>query len=204
MLPRVLLESSRGQFWKNCRNRVRGAVLEHPPNLPARCFRHTRQAQCRHVSDLPPEPSPTWPSRRILAVGFSRATNKLHAIPPWLQEWIATRPSSGPSIWAALHHRTVVRSGLQCHRKVSCLRMVVELPATAMPPHGPSARASLLSKPSRCHRAIGVPAHHRPRTGAISTESRLTQLVHSTCWQSLITPRSRPPLPLITPWFGRN
>ena len=83
------------------------------------------------------------------------------------------RPSSGLSIWAALLHRTVVRSGLQCHHKVSHLRMVVELPATATPPHGASARASLLSKLSRCHRAIRVPAHHRPRTGAISTESRL-------------------------------
>ena len=62
MSLRVLLESSLGQFWKNCRNRVRGAVLEDPPNLPVRCFRHTRQAQCRHVSDLPPEPSPTWPT----------------------------------------------------------------------------------------------------------------------------------------------
>jgi len=111
--------------------------------------------------------------RRIPAVGFSRATNKLHADPPWRQEWITMRPSSGPSIWAALLHRTVVRSGLQCHRKVSLLRMVVELTATATPPHGASARASLLSKPSRCHRAIRVPAHHRPRTGAISTESRL-------------------------------
>src|SRR6185312_16081192 len=81
--------------------------------------------------------------------------------------------SSGPSIWAALLHRTVVRSGLQCHRKVSRLRMVVELPATTTPPHGASARASLLSKPSRCHRAIRVPAHHRPRTSIISTESQL-------------------------------
>src|SRR6185312_14712205 len=81
--------------------------------------------------------------------------------------------SSGPSIWAALLHRTVVRSGLQCHRKVSRLRMVVELPATVTLPHGESARASLLSKPSCCHRAVRVPAHHRPRTGAISTESRL-------------------------------
>ena len=150
-----------------------GAVLEEPRNLPARCFQHTRQARCRHVSDLPPDPLRLGRRRRILAVGFSQATNKLHAVPPWRQEWIATQPSSGPSIWAALLHRTVVQSGLQRHRKVSRLRMVVELPATATPPHGPSARASLLSKPSRCHRAIRVPAHHRPRTGAISTESRL-------------------------------
>ena len=150
-----------------------GAVLEEPRNLPARCFRHTRQARCRHVSDLPPDPLRLGRRRRIPAVGFFRATNKLHAVPPWRQEWIATRPSSGPSIWAVLLHRTVVRSGLQRHRKVSCLRMVIELPATATPPHCASARASLLSKPSRCHRAIRVPAHHRPRTGAISTESRL-------------------------------
>src|SRR6185295_5798056 len=39
-----------------------GAVLEEPPNLPTRSFRYTRQARCRHVSDLPPEHSPTWPT----------------------------------------------------------------------------------------------------------------------------------------------
>ena len=78
-----------------------GAVLEEPRNLPARCFRHTRQARCRHVSDLPPDPLRLGRRRRIPVVGFSRATNKLHAIPPWRQECIATRPSSGPSIWAA-------------------------------------------------------------------------------------------------------
>ena len=100
MSPRVHLESSRGQFWKNCRNRVRGAVLEGPPNLPARCFWHTRQARCRHVSDLPPDPLRLGRRRRIPAVGFSRATNKLHAVPPWRQEWIARGPAvaqaSGP------------------------------------------------------------------------------------------------------------
>ena len=150
-----------------------GAVLEEPPNLPARCFRHTRQARCHHVSDLPPEHSPSWPTSTHPSHWFSRATNKLHADPPWRQEWITTRPSSGPSIWAVLLHRMVVRSGLQRHHKVSRLHMVVELPATAMPPHGASARTSLLSKLSHCHCAIRVPAHHRPRTGAISTESRL-------------------------------
>src|SRR6185503_16704073 len=150
-----------------------GAVLEEPPNLPARCFRHTRQARCRHMSDLPPEHSPTWPTSTHPSRWFSRATNKLHADPPWRQEWITTRPSNGPSIWAVLLRRTVVRSGLQHHRKVSRLRMVVELPAMATPPHGASARVLLLSKPSRYHRAIRVPAHHRPRTDAISTESRL-------------------------------
>ena len=150
-----------------------GAVLEEPRNLSARCFRHTRQARCRHVSDLPLDPLRLGRRRRIPAVGFSRATNKLHARLPWRQEWIATRPSSGPSIWAALLHRTVVQSGLQRHRKVSRLRMVIELPTTATPSHGASARASLLSKPSRCHRAIHVPAHHRSRTSAISIELRL-------------------------------
>ena len=123
-----------------------GAVLEEPRNLPARCFWHTRQARCRHVSDLPPDPLRLGRRRRIPAVGFSRATNKLHAVPPWRQEWIATRPSSGPSIWAALLHRTVVRSGLQRHRKVSRLRMAVELPATATPPHGVSARATTTTR----------------------------------------------------------
>ena len=161
------------QFWENCRNRVRGR------------FWRNRQTFPRDVSGTPAKPDvATCPTsrqntlrlgrrRRILAIGFSRATNKLPAVPPWSQEWIATRPSSGPSIWAVLLHRMVVRSGLQRHRKVSHLRMVVELPATAMSPHGASARASLLSKPSRSHRAICVPAHHRPRTGAISIESRL-------------------------------
>ena len=197
MSPRVLLESSRGQFWENCRKRVRGR------------FWRNRQTFPRDVSGTPAKPDvATCPTshqntlrlgrrRRILAIGFSRATNKLHAVPPWHQEWIATRPSSGPSIWAVLHHRMVVRSGLQCHRKVSCLRMVVELPATATPPHGPSARASLLSKPSRCHHAIRVPAHHRPRNRRNLHGVATTPLsVHSTCWQSLITLRSRPPLPL--------
>ena len=82
-------------------------------------------------------------------------------------------PMPPPLTPVVLLHLTVVRSGLQRHCKVSLHRVVVELPAMAMPPHGASARASLLSKPSRCHRAIRVPAHHRPRTGAISTESRL-------------------------------
>ena len=151
MSPRVLLESSRGQFWENCRNRVRGR------------FWRNRQTFLRDVSGTPAKPDVTTcptsrrsPSafvipdaiaislrlgrrRRIPAVGFSRATNKLHAVPPWRQEWITARPSCGPSIWAALLHRTVVRSGLQRHRKVSRLRMVVKLPATATPPHGPSA-----------------------------------------------------------------
>ena len=144
-----------------------GAVLEEPRNLPARCFRAHPPSPMTPRVRPPAENSSTWPTSTHLAVGFSRGTNKLHAVPPWRQEWIASRPSSGPSIWAALLHRTVIRSGLQRHR------MVVELPATATPPHGASARASLLSKPSRCHRAICVPAHHRPRTGAISTESRL-------------------------------
>ena len=33
-------------------------------------------------------------------------------------------------------------------------------PATATPPHGTSAHTTLLSKPTRCHRAIRIPAHH--------------------------------------------
>ena len=148
-------------------------------------FWRNRQTFLRDVSGTPAKPDvATCPTsrqntlrlgrrRRILAIGFSRATNKLHAVPPWRQEWIAMRPSSGLSIWAALLHRTVVRSGLQCHHKVSRLRMVVALPATATPLHGASARALLLSKPSHCHRAICVHAHHRPRTSTISTESRL-------------------------------
>ena len=123
MSPRVLLESSRGQFWENCRNRVRGR------------FWRNRQTFPRDVSSTPAKPDvATCPTshqntlrlgrlRRIPAVGFSRATNKLHVVPPWPQEWIPTQPSSGPSIWAILLHRTVVRSGLQCHHKVSRLRM---------------------------------------------------------------------------------
>ena len=150
-----------------------GAVLEEPRNLPARCFRAHPPSPMTPRVRPPAETSSTWPTSTHPAVGFSRGTNKLHAVPPWRQEWIASRPSSGPSIWAALLHRTVVRLGLQRHRKVSRLRMVVELPATATPPHGPSTRASLLSKPSCCHRAIRVPAHHIPRTSALSIESRL-------------------------------
>ena len=138
--------------------------MEEPPNLPARCFRHTRQARCRHVSDLPPEHSPTWPTSTHPSRWF---------FPSYQQT--PCRPALAPGVDhnAALLHRTVVRSGLQRHHKVSRLCMVIELPAMVMPPHGASARASLLCKPSRCHRTIHVPAHHRPRTGAISTESRL-------------------------------
>src|SRR6185295_5798054 len=114
----------------NCRNQVRGR------------FWRNRQTFPREVSGTPAKPDvamcPTSHQntlrlgrrRRIPAVGFSRATNKIHAVPPWHQEWITTRPSSGPSIWAVLLHRTVVRSGLQRHRKVFRLRMVIELPAT--------------------------------------------------------------------------
>ena len=185
MSPHALLESSRGQFWQNCRNRVRGRFWRNRQTFPrtdsgsaakpdvATCPTSRRSPSAFVIPDAIAISLRLGRRRRIPAVGFSRATNKLHAVSPWRQEWIATRPSSGPSIWAALLHRTVIRSGLQRHRKVSRLRMVVELPATATPPHGASARASLLSKPSRCHRAVHVPARHRPRTGAISTESRL-------------------------------
>ena len=168
---------------ENCRNRVRGGFGGIAKPFPrdvsgtsakpdvATCPTSRRNPSAFVIPNAIAISLRLGRRRRIPAVGFSRATNKLHAVPPWRQEWIATRPSSGPRIWAALLHRMVVRSGLQRHRKVSCLRMVVELPATTTPPHSPSARTSLLSKPSRCHRAIRVPAHHRPRTGAISTES---------------------------------
>ena len=143
MSPRILLESSRGQFWENCRNRVRGGFggtakpscamfPAHPPSPmsprvrpPAGTLAPSSSRRHRHV------PS-TWPTSTHPSHWFSRATNKLHADPPWRQEWITTRPSSGPSIWAALLHRTVVRSGLQCHRKVSRLRMVVCFALTSL------------------------------------------------------------------------
>ena len=44
MSPRVLLESSRGQFWENCRNRVRGR------------FWRNRQTFPRDVSGTPSKP----------------------------------------------------------------------------------------------------------------------------------------------------
>ena len=52
------------------------------------------------------------------------------------------------------------------------------------------------------HLAATVPSvylHTTDQELAQSPQSRdYTQLVHSTCWQSLITPRSRPPLPLMS------
>ena len=116
---------------------------------------------------------PTWPTSMHPSRWFFpsyQQTPRRPALAPGVdhnaaQQW--------PKHLDALLHRTVVRSGLQRHRKVSRLRMVIELPATATPPHSASACASLLSKPSRCHRAIRVPTHHRPRIGAISTELRL-------------------------------
>ena len=48
--------------------------------------------------------------------------------------------------------------------------------------------------------ALSVYLHTTDQELAQSPQSRdYTQLVHSTCWQSLITPRSRPPLPLTVP-----
>src|SRR6185437_8691320 len=44
MSPRILLESSRGQFWENCRNRVRGR------------FWRNRQTFPRDVSSTPAKP----------------------------------------------------------------------------------------------------------------------------------------------------
>ena len=170
--------------------------MEEPRNLPARCFQAHPPSPMTPRFRPPAETSSTWPTSTHPAVGFSRGTNKLHAVPPWSQEWIATRPCSGPSIWAVLLHRMVVQSGLQHHRKVSRLHMVVELPATAMPPHGASARASLLSKPFAAT-APSVYLHTTDQELAQSPQSHdYTQLVHSTCWQSLITEWSRPPLPL--------
>ena len=116
------------------------------------------------MSDLPPEHSPTWPTSTHPSRWF---------FPSYQQTPCRPTLALGVDHNAALLHRTVVRSGLQRHRKVSRLCMVVELPAMATPPHGASACASLLSKPSCYRRAIHVPAHYRPRTGAISTESRL-------------------------------
>ena len=113
---------------ENCQNRVRLRFWREPRTLPARCFRAHPPSPMTPRVRPPAETSSTWPTSTHPAVGFSRGTNKLHAVPPWRQEWIATRPSSGPSIWAVLLHCTVIRSGLQRHRKVSRLRMVVELP----------------------------------------------------------------------------
>ena len=53
MSPRVLLESSRGQFWENCRNRVRGR------------FWRNRQTFPRDVSGTPAKPDvATCPTSR--------------------------------------------------------------------------------------------------------------------------------------------
>ena len=121
-----------------------GAVLEEPRNLPARCFRAHPPSPMSPRVRPPAGPSPTWPTSTHPSRWFFpsyQQTPRRPALAPGMdrnaaQQW--------PSIWAALLHRTVVRSGLQRHRKVSRLRMVVELPATATPPHGASASATLL------------------------------------------------------------
>ena len=168
MSPRVLLESSRGQFWENCRNRVRGRFWR---NRTLRLGRH----------------------RRIPAVGFSRATNKLHAVPPWRQEWITTRPfstarSSGRASNATA--RSLASAWSSNSLPWQCRRMVHQHVTRSCPNH----------------LATTVPSvylHTTDQELAQSPQSRdYTQLVHSTCWQSLITPKSRPPLPLT--WWTRR
>src|SRR6185295_20156794 len=93
----------------------------------------------------------------------------------------------------------VVRSGLQRHRKVSRHHMVVELLPwqcrRMVHRHAPRSCPNHLAAT-----ALSVYLHTTDQELAQSPQSRdYTQLVHSTCWQSLITPRSRPPLPLNLP-----
>src|SRR6185312_13727722 len=190
MSPRVLLESSRGQFWENCRNQVRGR------------FWRNRQTFPRDVSGTPAKPDvATCPTshqntlrlgrrRRIPAVGFSRATNKLHAVPPWRQEWITTRPFS-----------TARSSGRASNATARSL-------ASAWSSNSlPWQRRRMVHRhmPHSCpnHLAATAPSLYLHTTDEELAQSPLsrvyTQLVHSTCWQSLITPRRRPPL--LLKWF---
>ena len=128
--------------------------------------------------------------RCIPAVGFSRATNKLHAILPWRQEWITTRPfstarSSGRASNATTRSLASTWSSSSLPRQ--CRRMVHR--------HAPRSCPNYLTAT-----APSVYLHTTDQELAQSPQSRAyTQLVHSTCWQSLITPRSRPPLPLNLP-----
>ena len=90
-------------------------------------------ARCHDAISVPPRLGRVDASRPLV---LNELPTNSAPLLPRSQEWIATRPSSGPCIWAALLHRTVARSGLQRHREVYRLRIVVELPATAMPLHG--------------------------------------------------------------------
>ena len=170
--------------------------MEDPPNLPVRCFRHTRQAQCRHVSDLPPKPLRLGRRRRIPPLVFPEVPT--NSTPSRLgarngsQRVPAVAQASGPPFSTA---RSSGRASNATARSPA-----FAWSSSSLPPQ----RRRMVHRhaPRSCpnHLAATAPSvylHTTDQELAQSPQSRdYTQLVHSTCWQSLITPRSRPPLPL--------
>ena len=199
MSPRVLLESSRGQFWENCRNRVRGRFWRNRETFPRDVSSTPAKpdvAMCptsrRNLSDLadvdasqplvfPELPTNSTPSRLGARNGSQRGPAVAQASgPPF-----STARSPG---WAS---NATARSPIPAWSSSSlppqCRRMVHRHVPRSCPNHLAATAPS-------------VYLHTTDQELAQSPQSRdYTQLVHSTCWQSLITPRSRPPLPLNLP-----
>src|SRR6185436_12575905 len=199
MSPRVLLESSRGQFWENCRNRVRGWFCRNRETFP------------RDVSGTPAKPyvatCPT--SRRTLSnladvdasqpLVFSELPT--NSTPSRLgarsgsQHGPAVAQASGPPFSTARSSGRASNATARSHASAwsssslppQCRRMVHRQTPRSCPNHLAATAPS-------------VYLHTTDQELAQSPQSRdYTPLVHSTCWQSLITPWSRPPLPLNLP-----
>ena len=202
MSPHVLLESSRGQFWENCRNRVRGRFWRNRETFPrdvsgtpAKPDVATCPTSRRTLSDLadvdasqplvfPELPTNSTSSRLGARSGSQRGPAVAQASgPPFSTAWSSGRASnatarSPASAWSS--------SSLSPQRR----RMVHRHAPRSFPNHLTATAPS-------------VYLHTTDQELAQSPQSRdYTQLVHSTCWQSLITPRSRPPLPLNLPLDG--
>ena len=208
MSPCALLESSRGQFWENCRNRVRGR------------FWRNRQTFPRDVSGTPAKPDvATCPTSHRNPSAFVIQTPS-----PSLSD-LADVDASQPLVFPELPtnstpSRLGARSGSQRGPVVAqasgppfstarssgrASNATTRTPASAWSSSSqPPQRRRMVHRhvPRSCpnHLAATAPSvylHTTDQELVQSPQSRdYTQLVYSTCWQSLITLRSRPPLPL--------
>ena len=189
-----------------------GAVLEEPRNLPARCFRaHPPSPMSPRVrppaGTLAPSSSMT-PSPSLSDLADVDASQPLvfpelptNSTPSRLgarsesQRGPAVAQASGPPFSTA---RSSGRASNATARSPASAWS-----SSSLPPQ----RRRMVHRhaPRSCpnHLAATAPSVYLHTTDQELTQSPqsrdYTQLVHSTCWQSLITPRSRPPLPLTSP-----
>ena len=204
MSPRVLLEYSRGQFLENCRNRVRGRFWRNRQTFP--CTDSGSAAKPDVTTSPTSRRSPSAFAIQTPSPSLSDSAD-VDASPPLVFPEVPTNStpsclgarsgSPGAQQWPKHLGRPSPPHGRPAGPPT--------LPQGLSPPHGrraPCRRMVHRHAPRSCpnHLAATAPSvylHTTDQELAQSPQSHdYTQLVHSTCWQSLITPRSRPPLPL--------